>query len=191
MAFSSDFELIDRILQGDNEAFGEIVLKYQGRVFNIAYRMLGSYEEAKDVAQEVFISVYKSLANFRKESSFYTYLYRIVLNLCKNKFKRLNQDARTVSLDDPIWTQEGEVRIEVPDSTYNPRQEFDKRDKEAKIQEAINSLEEDQKTVVVLRDIEMMSYEEISSALGINIGTIKSRLHRARQELKEKLKDVI
>ena len=186
-----DFELIEKTLKGDNSAFDKLVLKYEDRIFNIAYRMMGSYEEAKDASQEAFVNTFRSLANFRKESSFYTYLCQILINVCKNKFKRLNRDSRLVPMDDPFPTEDGEVRLEIPDNTYSPRDAMEKKDKEARVQEAINALDEEHKAVVVLRDIEGASYEEIALALNLNIGTIKSRLHRARQELKNKLKDVI
>ena len=186
-----DFELIEKTLNGENSAFDELVLKYQDRIFNIAYRMMGSYEEAKDASQEAFVNAFKSLANFRRESSFYTYLCQILINSCKNRLKRLNRDSKLVSIDDPFPTEDGEVKLEIPDNTFSPRDAVERKDKEARVQEAINSLDEEHKAVVVLRDIEGLSYEDIAQALNLNIGTIKSRLHRARHELKEKLKDVI
>lgn len=191
MDSSFDFELIERTLNGDNAAFDKLVFKYQDRIFNAAFRMLGSYEEAKDASQEAFVNAYRSLSNFRRESSFYTYLYQILINLCKNRLKRLSRESKFVSVDNPIPTEEGEMHLEIADNTNCPREALDKRDKEAKIQEAINSLDEEHKAVVVMRDIEGSSYEEIAQALELNIGTIKSRLHRARLQLKEKLKDVI
>jgi len=191
MYFSYDFDLIEKTLKGDNAAFDKLVLKYQDRIFNTAYRMLGSYEEAKDASQEAFVNAYRSLGNFRKESSFYTYLYRIAINLCKNRLKRLNRESKFVSVDTPISTEDGEIRLEIADDTSSPREALDIKDRQARIQEAINSLDEEHKAVLVLRDIEGASYEGISQMLGLNMGTIKSRLHRARYMLKEKLKDVI
>lgn len=191
MQFGDDFELIERTLNGDIAAFDGLVLKYQDRIFNIAYRMLGSYEEAKDAVQEALVNVYRSLGNFRKESSFYTYLCQVVINLCKNKLRKLAQGSKTISIDEPISLEDDEVRIQIPDKADDPRQELDRKDKKARIQDAINSLDEEHKSVVVLRDIEEMSYEDIAQTLDLNIGTVKSKLHRARQVLKEKLKDVI
>jgi len=191
MGSYSDFELIERTIKGEHKAFDELVLKYQDRIFNIAYRMMGSYEEAKDLSQEAFINTFKSLVNFRKESSFYTYLCQILINLCRNRYKRLNRDSKLVSIDDPLRTEDGEVKLEIPDNTSSPRDILEKKDKEARVQEAINDLDEEQRGVVVLRDIQGLSYEDIAQALNLNIGTIKSRLHRARHELKNKLKDVI
>ena len=191
MQFSDDFELVEKTVSGDIAAFDGLVLKYQDRIFNIAYRMLGSYEEAKDAVQEALVNVYRSLGNFRKESSFYTYLCQVVINLCKNKLRKLAQGSKTISMDAPINLEDDEVRMQIPDAADDPRQELDRKDKKARIQDAINSLDEEHKSVVVLRDIEEMSYEDIAQALDLNIGTVKSKLHRARQVLKEKLKDVI
>ncbi len=186
-----DFELIDRTVKGDTAAFDKLVVKYQDRIFNIAYRMLGSYEEARDAAQDAFVNVYKSLGDFRKESSFYTYLCRIVMNLCKNRLRKLSQGSKVVSMDAPVMLDDDEVRMEIPDKAESPRDEFDRRDKQSRMQDAINSLEEDEKAVVVMRDIEGLSYDEIAGSLSLSLGTVKSKLHRARQLLKEKLKDVI
>ena len=191
MAFCDDFELIDETLKANTAAFDKLVLKYQDRIFNIAYRMLGSYEEAKDAAQEAFVNAYKSLGNFRRESSFYTYLCQILINLCKNRLRKLSQGAKVVSIDDPVVLEDGQVQLEIPDTTDCPREALDRKDKQARIQDAVNSLDEEHKAVVVLRDIEGMSYEDIAQGLGLNMGTVKSKLHRARQMLKEKLKDVI
>lgn len=191
MGFSDDFALIERTLKGESSAFDKLVLKYQERIFNIAYRMLGSYEEAKDATQDAFVNAFRSLADFRKESSFYTYLCQIAINVCRNRFKRLNKDSKLISIDDPLSGDEGELKIEIPDDTNSPRDALAKKDKEVMIQQAINSLDEEHREVVVMRDIEGASYEEIAGVLNINIGTIKSRLHRARHELKDKLKGLI
>lgn len=188
----NDEAIIARCQNGDRGAFDELVLKYQRRIFNTTYRMLGNYTEASDVAQEAFIRAYRSIKKFRGQSSFYTWLYTIASNLCRNRLKYLSrQREKLVSLDNPIETEEGVVSREVVDTSPSPIAVLDQKAKGEYIQKAINSLDEPHRIVVVLRDIELLPYDEISHILKVNIGTIKSRLHRARSLLREELKDVI
>lgn len=188
-----DALLIRAFQAGDKAAFDKLVLKHQHKLINLCYRFLGDYQEANDSAQETFIKVYRSLNRFRFESAFSTWLYRIAVNTCKNRL--MSQDFRrsrkTVSIDDPIQTDEGEVQIEIKDESLSPEREVDAREKNELIQQAISSLPDDQKQVVILRDIEQLSYEEISQVTGLNIGTVKSKLSRARQALCDKLRRVI
>ncbi|HOW42408.1 MAG TPA: sigma-70 family RNA polymerase sigma factor [Candidatus Omnitrophota bacterium] len=177
----------------ENQDFNELVLKYQDRVFNLCYRFMGNYEEADDCAQEVFLKVYRSLKDFRGESSLSTWVYRIAVNTCKNRLmsREYRERKRTISIDAPVQTEEGEVGLEIKDESRSPARELDAREKDALIQEAIAALPEDQRQVVVLRDIEALSYEEIAGITGLNIGTVKSKLSRARQALCEKLRRLI
>lgn len=189
---SSDEAIVARCQEGDRGAFDELVLKYQTRIFNITYRMLGNYTEASDVTQEAFIKAYRSIKKFRGQSSFYTWLYTIASNLCRNKLKYLSRERRRlVSLDNPVQTEEGIMAKEIVDTSSSPVAILEQKVKEECIQKAINSLDENHRMVVVLRDIELLPYNEISCILKVNVGTIKSRLHRARYLLRERLKDVI
>lgn len=188
----SDEDLVAKCQKGDISAFDKLVLRYQKKVFNITYRMAGNYTEASDLAQEAFVRAYKSIRKFRGQSGFYTWLYTIACNICRNRLRYLRRQVKSVvSLDDPIQTEEGVVSREVADKSLSPLAILDRKEKVEFIQKAISSLDEEHRIVVVLRDIEMLPYDEICRILKVNIGTIKSRLHRARVLLKEKLKDVI
>jgi len=174
-------------------AFDALVLKYQNRVFNLCYRYLGNYEEANDCAQETFVKVYRSIDKFRQDSSFATWLYRIAVNTCKNKFMSLEYryKKKTISLDSPSSNSENDCPLEVRDDSNNAAYEIEKREKEQLIQFAIDSLPEDQRSVVLLRDVEGLSYEQIAKVTGFNLGTVKSKLSRARAALQEKLRGMI
>lgn len=177
----------------DKVAFDQLVLKYKDMVFNVCYRMLGDYEEANDCAQETFVKVYRSLKNFRFKSTFTTWLYRIAVNTCKNKLTSIGYkySKKMIRLDKPIQTREGSCLIEIVDGSPSPVKELEIKEKGQLIQKAIDSLPEEQKTVVVLRDIEGLSYEEIANITGHNPGTVKSKLARARRHLREKLRELI
>lgn len=174
-------------------AFDALVLKYQNRVFNLCYRYLGNYEEANDCAQETFVKVYRSIGKFRQESSFATWLYRIAVNTCKNKLTSLEYryKKKTISLDLPGTNSENDCPLEVRDDSSNAAFEIEKREKEQLIQLSIDSLPTDQRSVVLLRDIEGLSYEQIAKVTGFNLGTVKSKLSRARVALQEKLRGLV
>ncbi|MFA6356867.1 MAG: sigma-70 family RNA polymerase sigma factor [Candidatus Omnitrophota bacterium] len=161
--------------------FDELVLEHKDKVFNLCYRFLGNYEEADDCAQETFVKVYRSLKDFRRESSVSTWIYRIAVNTCKNRVAsaQYRRSRNMVQLD------------EIGDEKLSPAKEADRSEKGELIQEAIDSLPHDQKSVVILRDVEGLSYEDIAAATGLNLGTMKSKLSRARQELREKLKGLV
>ena len=187
-----DMTLIRAFQGGDKAAFDELVLKHQHKLYNLCYRFLGDYQEANDSAQETFIKVYRSLKKFRLESAFSTWLYRIAVNTCKNKLKsaEYRQNKKMVSLDNPVSLDRGGPAIEIQDETHSPAMELEKKERVRLIQEAINALPPEQKEVVTLRDIEGFSYEEIVQITGLNLGTVKSRLARARLELRRKLRSV-
>jgi RNA polymerase sigma-70 factor (ECF subfamily) len=185
-------EALARAFQsGEKKAFDKLVLRYRDRIFNMCYRFLGDYQEAEDTAQEVFIKAYSSLKLFRFKSSFYTWLYRITVNTCKNKLKSLGHRLmkRQVSLND-AENEDRDINLPsrtIPDESKSPLLEIEKKERANLIQKAINSLSSEQKAVVILRDIEGFSYEEIADITGIKPGTLKSRLSRARLCLREKL----
>lgn len=184
-----DRELIDKFLSGHKEYFDSLVLKYKGMVFNICFRMLGDYEEALDVSQDIFLKVYHSLRDFRHESAFSTYLYRISMNFCKNRLKALarRRQKEPFSMDAPVVTEKGLLKREVADKAANPREAAQGREREEIVAKALNSLKDEYKEIIVLREIEGLAYEDISGILNIDLGTVKSRLSRARASLKEKL----
>lgn len=189
---NDDLQLVEACQKGDQMAFEQLVLKHQKRVFNIVYRFLGDYEEAKDLTQEVFIRVYKAIKGFRKEAQFSTWVYYITCNTCRNKLRQWKTRPMVESLDKPLETDENEINITIPDTTIKqPDEALEQKEIQTKVQQAIQTLSEDHKTVIILRDIQNLSYEEIAQVLNCSLGTVKSRLARARLALKDKLKEVI
>ncbi len=182
-------EVIESCKAGDQKAFAEIVLHYQKKVFNLAYRMLGNLEEAKDLAQEVFISVFESIKDLKEEIKFDAWLTQITLNHCRNRWKYLKrrQYFNSDSLDDPIETEDGNMPKAIADPSENPEALYEKKMVQQFIQNGLLKLKEDQRELVVLRDLQGFSYEEMGELLGLPEGTIKSKLHRARMDLKEVL----
>lgn len=179
-------EVIENCKAGDESAFAEIVLTYQKKVFNIAYRMLGNREEAKELSQEVFLSVLESIKDLREEIKFEPWLTQITLNHCRNRWKYLKRRHyfKTDSLNDPIETEDGEMERPVCDPSDNPETLFEKKMVQQFVQRGLLKLKEDQREMIVLRDLRGFSYEEIGRLLSLPEGTIKSRLHRARMDLK-------
>jgi RNA polymerase sigma-70 factor (ECF subfamily) len=186
-------ETIENCKAGDEKAFAEVVLHYQKKVFNITYRMLGNFEEAKDLAQEVFISVFESIKDLKEEVKFEAWLTQITLNHCRNRWKYLKrrQYFNSESLDDPIETEDGSVPRAIYDPSDNPEVLLEKKMVQQLIQRGLLKLKEDQRELLVLRDLQGYSYEEMGETLGLPEGTIKSRLHRARMDLKEVLEGSI
>ena len=182
-------EVIENCKAGDEKAFSEIVLQRQKKVLNIAYRMLGNSEEARDLAQEVFISVFESIKDLREEIKFDAWLTQITLNHCRNRWKYLKrrQYFNSDSLDDPIETEDGSVPRAIYDPSDNPEAVFEKKMIQELVQRGLLKLKEDQRELLVLRDLQGYSYEEMGETLGLPEGTIKSKLHRARMDLKEVL----
>lgn len=182
-------EVIENCKAGDEKAFTEIVLHRQKRVFNIAYRMLGNSEEAKDLAQEVFISVFESIKDLKEEIKFDAWLTQVTLNHCRNRWKYLKrrQYFSSDSLDDPVETEDGSVPRAIADPSDNPEILLEKKMIQQLIQRGLLELKEDQRELLVLRDLQGFSYEEMGDTLGLPEGTIKSKLHRARMDLKEVL----
>lgn len=188
-----DYSLIRTFHAGDKTAFDIIVLKHKDRVFNLCLRFLGNYHEAEDTAQDVFVKAYGSLKSFRFESSFFTWLYRIAVNTCKNKIKSREYRFKKMNagMDNPEESPGlyGAERLDDPVS--NPALDLEKKETMKALQCAIDSLPPDQKSVVILRDIQGLSYEEMAEITGFKLGTLKSRLSRARNALKEKLGGII
>ncbi len=182
-------ELIENCKSGDQKAFAEIVLHRQKKVFNMAYRMLGNLEEAKDLAQEVFISVFESIKDLKEEIKFDAWLTQITLNHCRNRWKYLKrrQYFNSDSLEDPIETEEGTMPKAFYDPSDNPETLYEKKMTQEFIQRGLLRLKDDQRELVILRDLQGFSYEEMGELLGLPEGTIKSKLHRARMDLKEVL----
>jgi len=187
-----DHELVKSFQSGNRIAFDELVLRHKDRVFNLCYRFMGDHQEAEDCAQDVFLKVYRSLKRFRFESSFYTWLYRITVNTCKNRLK--SSGYRGIKKSSLLANPENDKDyqpMERGDEGKNPIAELEKMERIRLVQNAIDSLPVGQKDVVILRDIEGLSYEEIINITGYRLGTLKSKLSRARHELRERLGRII
>lgn len=181
--------LIRKLRERDEKAFREIVELYGDRVFNLTYRMLGSREEAEDISQEVFITVFKSVDSFRGDSKFSTWLYRITANHCKNRIKYLarRHDRDQSQYDEEVLRNGAAGALTAPTPVPAPDQHLEGVELERLMQSYIAALDEEQRLLVVLRDVEELSYEEIGAITSLPEGTIKSRLHRARMALRKQM----
>ena len=181
MTASQEAEIVRWVLEGDADAFGAIVDEYQKNVYNLALRMTGNPEDAQDMSQEAFIKAFNSLASFRGDSKLSVWLYRIVSNVCLD-FLRSRKRRQTVSLnmDDG---EGGTAELEIPDLSAMPEEELNRRLTREAVRKGLLSLPEDQREILLLREIEGLSYDEIAQALGLEAGTVKSRIFRARKRL--------
>ncbi|OFX14209.1 MAG: RNA polymerase subunit sigma-24 [Armatimonadetes bacterium RBG_16_58_9] len=178
--------LISRCKDGEHAAFDELVRRYERRVFSFAYRLAGNQDDANDVAQEAFIRVFNSIATFRGDAVFTTWIYRIVTNVYLDERKK-SKSHRQTSLDDYVELDENPVARQIVDDRPTPDQIVEHKERNRVVQEAVNSLPEYQRIIVTLYHMQNRSYEEIAEILQLPIGTVKSRLNRARLALGEKL----
>jgi len=188
-----DLKYVILCQKGETDAFEVLVERHQKKMLNIAFRMMGDYDEACDVTQEAFVSAYKSIRKFKAEAKFSTWLYRIVVNSSKNRLKQLNVLAKRegISIDDTEEKRKEAILSQSFINNSNPGTQMETREREAHVQKCITSLDEEYREVLVLRDIQGFSYEEIRDILKIPDGTVKSRLSRARNTLKDCLTKVI
>ena len=185
-----DLAAIEKASAGDGDAFETLVRRYQARVFTLAYRMLGDRAEAEDMAQEIFLKAFRALKRFEKRSTFATWLYSIATNHCLNqlesrrrrpRLQELNRSARKEGNPGPLLDQ-------VADPTAGADQAVERAELQRLVQEQLLGLTHEHRSILVLRDIQGLAYEEIGEILRLEPGTVRSRLHRARMELKERLK---
>ncbi|NLI81980.1 MAG: sigma-70 family RNA polymerase sigma factor [Deltaproteobacteria bacterium] len=184
---------IRAFLEGDRTAFDSIVLCHQDSVYNLCLRLMGDREDAADCAQEVFLRVFRSLKGFRFRSRFSTWLYAIVVNTCRNRLNsaEFRNRSRKVSIQSFFENSESREGHDVEDPAPTPLARLAQKERDRLVQAAINELPSEGRELVILRDMEELSYEEIVAVTGYNLGTVKSRLARARQQLREKLKGVM
>lgn len=189
-----DRRLVRRARSGDTRAFEELVSIYQHRIFGLVFRMIGNRQEAEDLAQEVFITVHRALATYRGEGRFYTWLYRIATNTCKNRIKYLRgrNFHRSVPVEDTPEAQvqgsDGGPAVSLQSHIAGPEATVEASRLERAIQAELDQLEPEHRLLIVLRDVQGMSYGDILKITGLQEGTLKSRLHRARIALKDRLK---
>jgi len=176
-----DKELILKVRAGQREAFNELVSRYQKRIFQVVYRLLRNYEDAEEISQDVFVLAYQAIKGFRLRSSFYTWIYRIAINLCYHRLRSRQHKVKlkTTSLQRPIETKKP-----------NPYQALASKEQLETIYRAMASLKRKFYQVLVLHDLESLSYKEISQIQNCSLGTVMSRLHRARLQLAKKIKNL-
>jgi len=186
-----DSQYVSLCIQGEPQAFEVLVRRHQKKMFNIAYRMTGNYDDAADIVQDSFLSAYKAIKKFRGEAKFSTWLYGIVVNHARNRMRQTSGKAyhEPVSLDSPP-TENERGPIDPPSGDMPVVDMLIQKEIQDKVQGCINGLEKDHREILVLRDIQGFSYEEITIILGLPDGTVKSRISRARGAIKESFRKV-
>jgi len=176
-------EIVRSAANGDIASFEQIVIMYQDKVYSLSLKLTGSAQDAEDLAQEVFVKAYRHITSFRGDSDFGTWLHRIALNTWLNQ-KRKKQPSMAFSLDEPIHSDDGEIKREIPDLSQEPEGVLLSSQMSEKLQRAVESLPKDQKATILLREVEEYTYEEIARMMDCSVGTVKSRLARARNALR-------
>ncbi|MFQ6040069.1 MAG: RNA polymerase sigma factor [Candidatus Poribacteria bacterium] len=172
--------LIQRCQQGDRDAYEQLFLRYKDAVYNVAYGMLSNTEDAQDMTQEVFLRVFEKISQFRFKSSFSTWLYRIAVNICLDeRRKRQKRHANAAELTERYKRMRPSVNT--------PEDELLKKERQSQLQQAFANLKEAHRTILVLREMEGLSYDELAKVLKCSTGRVKSRLHEARMELRQKV----
>lgn len=181
-------ELIKRIKNGDMDAFTQLVELYKDRAVNFAYRMLKDQNDAEDAAQEAFLKVFDKIHTFRQESKFSTWFYTILSNICRDILRKKVKTPATVSINQTNREDE-DFELQLEDTSFEPHENFVKKDVINVLENAITQLSDEHREIIVLRDIEGFDYEKIAEILGISLGTVKSRLSRARISLRKILEE--
>jgi RNA polymerase sigma-70 factor, ECF subfamily len=184
---ASETGLVERCRRGDAEAFARLVALHEGLVFNLAARLLGDAEEARDLSQEVFLQVFRTLDRFEGRSALRTWIYRIVVNQCRNRQRWWRRRRRDRSLPLQELTEAQEARLSTARGEEGPQQELERRERARGVQAALSALSFDHRAILMLREVEGLSGEEIAAALGLPAGTVKSRLARAREALRRRV----
>ncbi|MDA0247938.1 MAG: RNA polymerase sigma factor RpoE [Proteobacteria bacterium] len=188
----SDLDLVQRVKNGDKEAFNLLVLKYQRKVGRLVRRLVSNSDEADDVVQDAFIKAYRALPQFRGDSAFYTWLYRIAVNTAKNHL--VSRGKRPISLSELTSNEGDDESFEVPVVTIDnntPEAELMSRQIAEAVNRAVSALPEELQTALSLREIDGLSYEEIAEAMNCPIGTVRSRIFRAREAVAAELKPLL
>lgn len=172
-------ELIHAASQGDETAFGELVRMYEKKAYHLALRMCGNAEDAGDVAQDAFLAAWRGLPSFRGESGFSTWLYRLVSNAAIDHLRRTRHQRTLISLDDD------EVNLDAVDESPSPHESAEHQDLREAVAQGLQELSLDHRTILVMREVQELSYEEISHILSLDMGTVKSRISRARNSLRK------
>ncbi|MHC4971661.1 MAG: RNA polymerase sigma factor [Planctomycetota bacterium] len=189
----TDAVLVAQARAGDRPSFDALILRHQDRVYNMALRMLGHREDALDVAQEIFVTIFRSLDRFEEKARFSTWLYRVTVNRCRDELRRRTtvKHTRPRSLATPAHGDPEGRPDDPPARGASPLQGAVARETEELVAGAIRELPEDAREVLVMRDVEDLSYDEIADVLEIPVGTVRSRLNRARTLLRERIRPIL
>ena len=177
---SDEKQLIERCQRGETAAFNDLILKYEKQVYNLSYRLTGNYDDANDVASDTFVRIFNSIGKFRGDSAFSTWLYRIVTNVYLDIRKRRSAHPN-LSLEEYLELDEGSLARQIEDTSPGPQEKAEEVERNAYLLRAINELPEFQRVMVTLYHIQELPYEEIAEVLDLPLGTVKSRLNRARR----------
>lgn len=179
-----EINLYERAAKGDLQAFEIFIARYEKLIYNAAYRMLPNPFDAEDISQDVLIKVYKSLYKCKSPEAFKPWLFKIIHNTCIDEIRK-RKNKQTVSIDKSFETEDGAIENQMASDDRTPESEYLKNETAKEVQEAISKLSENFKILIIMRDLNGLSYEEIALSLGISLGTVKSRLSRARTTLKD------
>ncbi len=180
-----DAQLIDEALTGNKDAFGQLVLKYQDRLFNTVVHVVGCRSAAEDVVQEAFVQAFVKLETFQRASAFYTWLYRIAVNLAISHRRRRRPELSVEA------QRESGSHSEPLDTCDGPTDSAERKERMAQVHQALDCLNDEHRAILVLRELEGLCYERIAEILDLPVGTVRSRLHRARIHLRDRLKQVL
>ncbi|MBQ4515278.1 MAG: sigma-70 family RNA polymerase sigma factor [Clostridia bacterium] len=189
MATENEKILIEKSKQGDVDAFEQLIISYQKKIVNLAYRMLGNMADAEDAAQDIFVRVFRSISGFNEQAAFSTWIYRIATNVCLDilRKKKRQNEQNTISIHRGEENDEYELPIE--DNQPSPYEQAQKSAAMKALEKALNQLGDEQKMVIILRDINGLSYEEIAEITNCTLGTVKSRINRSRLTLRKLLEN--
>ncbi len=185
-SFPDDGVLIERSQRGDRQAFDDLVRKHEKRAYQYAFRLTSNPEEAGDVVADAFVRVYSAINNFKGQSAFTTWLYRILTN-CFLDMRKKEKSRPTTSFETAFITDEGDMERQVEDSSPSPHEQAERVERERAVEHAVSQMPEYQRAMITMYHVENLSYEDIAEALDLPIGTVKSRLNRARLSLRELL----
>lgn len=183
---TDDKALIKKAQKGDTGAFEKILKNYENVIYGIAYRYAGSQDDAADMAQEIFIKMFRNINGFRFKSKLSTWIYRVAVNTCIDMIKKSDRDKAAYSLDDGYTDDEGEMCYgEIADTSLLPDEVIIKGEVKDAVNTALSCLSEDYRTVIILRDMQGLTYDEIAEVIDCSVGTVKSRISRGRKNLRE------
>ncbi len=178
--------LIFQAKQGDMAALEALIIQHEKIVYNVALRMMNHAEDAKDISQEVFLKAYRNIASFDERATFSTWIYRITINTCIDEMRK-RKGKQPLSLDNEFEDEEGTWKQEIADESDTPEESLMRKEEKSEILMALKTISVDYKTVFILRDIRGLSYDEIADITGLALGTVKSRISRARNHLKKEI----